>query len=121
MRRIDVVHALTPARHTPSRREGERKAVVPLGVGDIRREDVSDPKVREPTGELIRLTASAISGTDLHVIRGTFPGMVPGPILGHEGGGMGEDIEKDVRKASCIDEDPVINLSVAPRPGIGGR
>jgi D-arabinose 1-dehydrogenase-like Zn-dependent alcohol dehydrogenase len=105
----------------PEPRDGERKAVAFDGVGDIRREDVSDPKVPEPAGAVARLTASAISSTGLQVIRGRFPGMVPGLILGHEGGGMVEDIENDVRKASCIDEDPVINLSVAPRPGIGVR
>jgi threonine dehydrogenase-like Zn-dependent dehydrogenase len=73
------------------------KAVVFHGVGDIRLDSVSDPKIQEPTDAIIRLTASAICGTDLHFVRGTFPGMKPGTILGHEGVGVVEELGKDVR------------------------
>ena len=45
----------------------------------------------------MRLTASAICGTDLHMIRGTLPGMKRGTILGHEGVGIVEEIGKKVR------------------------
>jgi len=60
------------------------KAVVWHGIGDIRLDDVPDPKVEQPTDAVVRLTASAISGTDLHFVRGTFSGMREGTILGHE-------------------------------------
>ncbi len=73
------------------------KAVVYHGVGDIRVEDVPEPKIEEPTDAIVRLTASAICGTDLHFIRGTFPGTAPGTILGHEGVGIVEQIGPDVR------------------------
>ncbi len=73
------------------------KAVVFHGVGDIRLDDVPDPKIQEPTDAIIRLTASAICGTDLHMIRGTFTGMKPGTILGHEGVGIVEEIGPNVR------------------------
>jgi threonine dehydrogenase-like Zn-dependent dehydrogenase len=73
------------------------KAVVFRGVGDIRLEDVPEPKLKEPTDAIVRLTASAICGTDLHMIRGTLPGMVPGTILGHEGVGVVEDFGPGVR------------------------
>jgi threonine dehydrogenase-like Zn-dependent dehydrogenase len=73
------------------------KAIVFHGVGDIRLESVSDPKIQEPTDAIVRLTASAICGTDLHFVRGTVPGMVPGTILGHEGVGIVEEVGKDVR------------------------
>lgn len=73
------------------------KAIVFHGVGDIRLDNVSEPKLKEPTDAIVRLTASAICGTDLHMIRGTFPGMVPGTILGHEGVGVVEEVGKDVR------------------------
>ena len=59
------------------------KAVVWRGVGDIRLEEVADPKIKDPMDGIIRITASAISGTDLHMIRGTLSGMKPGTILGH--------------------------------------
>jgi threonine dehydrogenase-like Zn-dependent dehydrogenase len=44
------------------------KAVVFCGVGDIRGEDVSEPKIQAPTDAIVRLAASAICGTDLHMV-----------------------------------------------------
>lgn len=73
------------------------KAVVFHGIGDIRLEDVKEPKIKEPNDAIVALTASAICGTDLHMIRGTLPGMQPGTILGHEGIGIVEEIGKNVR------------------------
>jgi threonine dehydrogenase-like Zn-dependent dehydrogenase len=73
------------------------KAVVWHGVGDIRLDDVADPKIQEPTDAIIRITASAICGTDLHMIRGTMADMKPGTILGHEAVGVVEELGKDVR------------------------
>lgn len=63
------------------------KAVVFHGIGDIRREDVPEPTLREPT--------DAICGTDLHFVRGTV-----GRILGHEGVGVVEALGHDVRNLS---------------------
>lgn len=73
------------------------KAVVFHGVGDVRLDKVSDPKLKESTDAIVRLTASAICGTDLHFVRGTVPGVEPGTILGHEGVGVVEELGKDVR------------------------
>jgi threonine dehydrogenase-like Zn-dependent dehydrogenase len=73
------------------------KAVVFHGIGDIRLEDVPEPKIERTTDAIVRLTASAICGTDLHMVRGTMPGMVPGTILGHEGVGVVEAVGADVR------------------------
>ena len=79
------------------------KAVVWRGVGDIRLEDVPDPQIQEPTDAVVRLTASAICGTDLHMIRGTFTGMEEGTILGHEGVGVVEELGADVRNLNIGD------------------
>ena len=73
------------------------KAVVFHGIGDIRLDTVRDPKLEKPTDALIRITASAICGTDLHFIRGTLSGMKAGTILGHEAVGIVEEVGKDVR------------------------
>ncbi|GGO27059.1 zinc-dependent alcohol dehydrogenase [Deinococcus humi] len=73
------------------------KAVVWHGIGDIRLDDVPEPQIQEPTDAIVRLTASAICGTDLHFIRGTMSGMVPGTILGHEAVGVVEQVGDDVR------------------------
>jgi threonine dehydrogenase-like Zn-dependent dehydrogenase len=73
------------------------KAVVFHSVGDIRLEDVPEPRIQEPTDAVVRITASAICGTDLHMVRGTMAMMEPGTILGHEGVGIIEEVGPGVR------------------------
>ena len=73
------------------------KAIVFRAIGDIRLEDVDDPKIEKPTDAIGRLTASAICGTDLHLVRGTLGPMQKGTILGHEGVGVVEEVGKEVR------------------------
>jgi threonine dehydrogenase-like Zn-dependent dehydrogenase len=73
------------------------KAVIWKGVGDIALAEVDDPRIEQPTDAVIRLTSSAICGTDLHFIRGTMSGMKPGTILGHEGVGVIEALGDQVR------------------------
>jgi threonine dehydrogenase-like Zn-dependent dehydrogenase len=73
------------------------KAVVFHAIGDIRVEDVPEPVIEQPKDAIVRLTASAICGTDLHFVRGTFSGMKKGQILGHEGVGVVEAVGPEVR------------------------
>lgn len=73
------------------------KAVVFHEIGDIRLDDVSDPKIQYPTDAIVRITASAICGTDLHMVRGTMGPMEPGTILGHEAVGIVEEVGPSVR------------------------
>ena len=73
------------------------KAVVFHDIGDIGLEDVPEPKIEDPNDAIVRITASAICGTDLHMVRGTVPGMEPGTILGHEAVGIVEDVGSNVR------------------------
>jgi threonine dehydrogenase-like Zn-dependent dehydrogenase len=79
------------------------KAVVFHDIGDIRLEDVPEPSIEQPTDAIVRITASAICGTDLHFVRGTFPGMKAGTILGHEAVGVVETIGPSVRNFSVGD------------------
>jgi len=72
------------------------KAVVFHGLGDIRLDTVPEPKLKESTDAIVRITASAICGTDLHMVRGTMPGMKPGTILGHEAVGIVEEVGRGV-------------------------
>ena len=73
------------------------KAVVFHGIGDIRLDDVPAPRIRDSRDAVVRLTASAICGTDLHMVRGTMGDMKSGTILGHEGVGIVEEVGKEVR------------------------
>ncbi len=79
------------------------RAVVWKGIGEVAVEEVAEPSIEEPTDAIVRLTASAICGTDLHFIRGTLPGMKKGQILGHEGVGVIEELGKGVRNFSAGD------------------
>ncbi|MDG4761446.1 alcohol dehydrogenase catalytic domain-containing protein [Micromonospora sp. WMMD710] len=72
------------------------KAVVYHGTGDIRVDDVPEPKIEQPTDAVVRVTTAAICGTDLHFIRGTMSEMEPGRILGHEGVGVVEEVGSQV-------------------------
>lgn len=79
------------------------KAVVFHDVGDIRLEDVPEPKIEQPGDAIVRITVSAICGTDLHFVRGTFAGMQAGTILGHEAVGVVEAVGPEVRNLSVGD------------------
>jgi threonine dehydrogenase-like Zn-dependent dehydrogenase len=58
------------------------KAVVWHDVGDIRLDNVPEPRIEQPTDAVVRITTAAICGTDPHFVRGTVPNMRPGKILG---------------------------------------
>jgi threonine dehydrogenase-like Zn-dependent dehydrogenase len=73
------------------------KAVVFHAPGDIRLENVPEPKIAVGTDAIVRITASAICGADLHMVRGGMQGMKAGTILGHEGVGIVEEVGKEVR------------------------
>ena len=73
------------------------KAVVWHDVGDVRLDNVSEPKIKSDNDAIVRITASAICGTDLHFIRGTFTGMKSGRIIGNEGLGEVEAVGNAVR------------------------
>jgi len=79
------------------------KAVVFHDVGDIRLDEVPEPTIKEPGDAIVRITVSAICGTDLHFVRGTFSNMEKGTILGHEAVGIVEAIGSEVRNLSVGD------------------
>ena len=58
---------------------------------DVRVESVPEPRILNPRDAIVRVTATAICGSDLHLYGGFVPGMVKGDILGHEF--MGEVVE----------------------------
>lgn len=79
------------------------KAIVFHDVGDIRLDEVPEPRLQDPTDAIIRITTSAICGTDLHFVRGTVSGMKKGTILGHEAVGIVEALGDDVRNLQVGD------------------
>ncbi len=67
------------------------KAVCWHGANDVRVDTVPDPKILNPRDAIIKITSTAICGSDLHLYNGFIPTMEPGDILGHEF--MGEVVE----------------------------
>jgi threonine dehydrogenase-like Zn-dependent dehydrogenase len=59
---------------------------------DVRVEHVPEPRILNPRDAIVRVTATAICGSDLHLYGGFVPGMMRGDILGHEF--MGEVVER---------------------------
>ena len=73
------------------------KAVVWHGKEDVRVDDVPDPAIEEPTDAIVRITATAICGSDLHLYSKLSPVMREGDILGHEPMGIVEEVGPEVR------------------------
>lgn len=67
------------------------KALTWHGKSDIRCESVPDPRIEQPRDVIIKVTACAICGSDLHLFDGVIPDMHSGDIVGHES--MGEVVE----------------------------
>lgn len=79
------------------------KALVFKGIGNIALEIVDDPQIENPKDAIVKITTSAICGTDLHMIRGTIPTMKKGTILGHEAVGVIEQVGQNVKDFSVGD------------------
>ena len=79
------------------------KATCWHGTKNVRVEDVPDPKILNKRDAIVRITKTAICGSDLHIYNGMIPTMKRGDVLGHEF--MGEVIEKgpEVRNLSVGD------------------
>lgn len=67
------------------------RALTFQGTHDVRVDTVDDPEIINPRDAIIRVTSTAICGSDLHLYDGVIPGVMPGDVLGHEF--MGEVVE----------------------------
>jgi threonine dehydrogenase-like Zn-dependent dehydrogenase len=72
------------------------KAVVWHGKQDVRVDNVPDPIIQEPTDAIVRITSTAICGSDLHLYTKLSPIMREGDIIGHEPMGIVEEVGRDV-------------------------
>lgn len=74
------------------------KALCWHGHGDVRVDEVPEPKIEAPTDALVKITATAICGSDLHLYDGYQPTMKSGDILGHEAMGVVVEVGSAVKK-----------------------
>ena len=72
------------------------RAVTWQGKRDVRVEAVPDPKIEEPTDAVIRVTSTAVCGSDLHLYEVLAPYMTAGDVLGHEPMGIVEEVGAQV-------------------------
>lgn len=73
------------------------KAVCWFGKYDVRVEDVPDPILLNPHDAIIKISSTAICGSDLHLYDGVIPSMIPGDIMGHEFMGEVVQVGKEVK------------------------
>ncbi|MGK5522175.1 zinc-dependent alcohol dehydrogenase [Micromonospora sp. URMC 107] len=74
------------------------KALTWQGKRDVRVEEVPDPRIEEPTDAVVRITSTAICGSDLHLYEVLGPYLKPGDILGHEPMGIVEEVGPGVTR-----------------------
>ena len=79
------------------------KALCWYGTDDIRVERVPDPKILNPRDAIIKVTLTAICGSDLHLLDGFIPTMKRGDILGHEFMGEVVDVGRENKKLKVGD------------------
>ena len=73
------------------------KAVCWMGTSNIQTLTVPDPTIVNPHDVVLKVTKTAICGSDLHLFDGYIPTMVPGDILGHEFMGIVEEVGPEVK------------------------
>src|SRR5437868_1113888 len=79
------------------------KATCWYGPNTMRVEDVPDPKILNRQDAIVKITSTAICGSDLHLYNGFIPFMEPGDILGHEFMGEVMEVGSEVRKLKVGD------------------
>lgn len=73
------------------------KAICWYGKDDVRVDTVPDPKILNQRDAVIKVTSTAICGSDLHLLNGYIPTMEKGDILGHEFMGIVEEVGSEVK------------------------
>jgi threonine dehydrogenase-like Zn-dependent dehydrogenase len=79
------------------------QALTYQGARDVRVETVPDPVLQAADDIILRVTATAICGSDLHIYRGKIPAMHDGDILGHEFMGIVEEVGPEVTAVNVGD------------------
>ncbi|MFF0467987.1 zinc-dependent alcohol dehydrogenase [Micromonospora zamorensis] len=72
------------------------KALTWQGKRDLRVEEVPDPRIEEPTDAIVKITSTAICGSDLHLYEVLGPYLKPGDVLGHEPMGIVQEVGSGV-------------------------
>lgn len=79
------------------------KAIVYKGINNVQVAQMSDPKLERHDDIIIKVTSTAICGSDLHLVHGFVPNLIKGTPLGHETMGIVLEAGKDVTKVKPCD------------------
>lgn len=74
------------------------KALVYEGINQVSVKEVKEPQIEKPDDAIIKITSTAICGSDLHLIHGMIPNLRRGSTLGHEAMGIVEETGSEVTK-----------------------
>ncbi|MEZ2716350.1 glutathione-dependent formaldehyde dehydrogenase [Niallia circulans] len=74
------------------------KAVTYQGIKNVEVKEVEDPKILKPDDMIIKVTSTAICGSDLHLIHGMMPNLQENYVIGHEPMGIVEEVGTEVTK-----------------------
>lgn len=74
------------------------KAVTYQGVKQVEVKEMPDPRIEKPDDMIVRITSTAICGSDLHLIHGMIPNLSRDYIIGHEPMGIVEEVGPEVTK-----------------------
>ncbi|WP_044016297.1 zinc-dependent alcohol dehydrogenase [Hymenobacter sp. APR13] len=88
------------------------KALVYHGMRDVRVDTVDDPKIEDARDAIIRVTSTAICGSDLHIYNGSIPQPRP-MVLGHEFMGIVEEVGKGVGGKLKVGDRVVVPFPIA--------
>jgi alcohol dehydrogenase len=91
------------------------KALVYEGPGSKSWKDVPDPVIQDDSDAIVRVDATTICGTDLHILKGDVPETGPGRILGHEAVGTVTEIGSGVKSVAVGDRVLVSCISACGR------
>ena len=91
------------------------KALVYHGPDNKSWDTVPDPKLIDPTDAIVRVDATTICGSDLHILKGHLPEVTPGRILGHEAVGTVEEVGAAVSNVTPGDRVLVSCISACGR------
>ncbi len=89
------------------------KALCWHGKNDVRIDSVPDPKLSHPRDAIVRITSTAICGSDLHLLDGFMPTMESGDVLGHEFMGEVVEVGTESRNKLKVGQRVVIPFTIA--------
>src|SRR5512135_2964366 len=79
------------------------RALCWYGKRDVRVESVPDPAILNPRDAIVRITSTAICGSDLHLYNAFIPSLLAGDILGHEFMGEVVEVGREVKSVQVGD------------------